>query len=113
MVDPVSSRTLPLHVLVAAAPSRPGVEATLSDLERVAREGAAVEVLFSEDGLAALATDWPARLAAAGAKTSLCARSARARRVDPVRVPDVVRWSSLTTFSRGVAEGATLWTLFP
>jgi hypothetical protein len=102
-----------LHVLVAAALSRPGVEQVLLDAESEARAGARVEVLFTDDGLATLQSPWPARLVAVGAKTSLCARSARARKMNPLAIPATVRWSSLTVFVSGVAEGACLWTAFP
>jgi hypothetical protein len=103
----------PLWLLVAAPASAPGVADCLKEAERAARAGARVHVLWSEDGLAALAGEWPQRLYAAGAATSLCARSARARRVDAASVPRSVLWSSLTSFVSALPAGARLWTLFP
>jgi hypothetical protein len=105
--------TPPVRILVAAGVSRPGVARTLADAEGLAREGAPVSVLFTEDGLDALEGEWPARLAAAGARTSLCARSARARKVNPVGLPQTVLWSSLTAFLRDIEPDARVWTLFP
>jgi len=102
-----------VSILVAARVLAPGVKRTFADAERLAREGTPVSVLFTEDGLDALASAWPARLAAAGARTSLCARSARARKVNPVGLPPTVLWSSLTAFLRDVGPDARLWTLFP
>jgi hypothetical protein len=103
----------PLRLLVAAAVARPGVERTLADAETEARDGGSVDVLFTEDGLDAARGEWPVRLAAAGARTSLCARSARARKVDPVGLPRTLVWSSLTAFLRDLPPEARLWTLFP
>ena len=103
----------PLWLLVAAPATAPGVDACLKEAERAARAGSRVHVLWTEDGLGALSTEWPARLADAGAVASLCARSARARRVDPAAAPRTVRWSSLTSFVSAVPAGARLWTLFP
>jgi hypothetical protein len=102
-----------LFLLVAAGPSSPGADTTLADVEAAARGGAAVHVLFTEAGLAYLATDWPHRLAAAGASLSMCARSARLRKVDPVKVLASVRWSSLTAFLRDLPPAARLWSVFP
>ncbi len=103
----------PLYLLIAAPPTSPGVAATLADAEAAARAGTPVAILWTEAGLAYLATDWPRRLAAAGAALSMCARSARLRKVDPVRVLASVRWSSLTAFLRDLPADARLWSLFP
>lgn len=103
----------PLHLLVAAGPAAPGADATLADAEARARAGLAVHVLFTEAGLAYLATDWPRRLAAAGVALSMCARSARLRKVDPVKVLQSVRWSSLTAFLRDLPPDGALWSVFP
>ena len=103
----------PLWLLVAAPPSAPGVDACLKEAERAARGGTRVHVLFTEDGLEVLATPWAARLFDAGAATSLCARSARARRVDAATTPRPVAWSSQTSFVAAVPPGARMWTLFP
>jgi predicted peroxiredoxin len=103
----------PLQVLVAAGPFHPGVERTLLDAEAAARDGVRVGVFFTEAGLDVLGTPWPHRLAEAGASLSMCARSARLRKVDPVRVLADVRWSSLTAFVRDVPADASLWGLFP
>jgi len=103
----------PLYLLVAAGPASPGVVATLADAEAAARAGTPVAVLWTEAGLATLATDWPTRLAAAGASLSMCARSARLRKVDPVKVLANVRWSSLTAFVRDLPADARLWSVFP
>jgi hypothetical protein len=103
----------PLFLLVAAAEASPGVEALLSDAEREARAGGAVRVIFTDEGLRVLEGPWPARLAEAGVRTTLCARSARARRVEPLGVPATVLWSSLTTFLADVPRGSRLWSAFP
>lgn len=103
----------PLHLIVAAGPGAPGADDTLADAEAGARAGLAVHVLFTEAGLAYLGTDWPRRLAAAGAALSMCARSARLRKVDPVKVLSSVRWSSLTAFLRDLPAEARLWSVFP
>jgi hypothetical protein len=103
----------PLFLLVAAAPAAPGVEALLEAAERDARAGAPVRVLFTGDGLRALAGPWPARLAAAGVRATLCARSARAARLDAREAPASVLWSSLTTFLGEAPPGARLWSAFP
>lgn len=109
----MSREAPPLVVLVAAAPTAPGVERTLADAEAEAEAGTPVSILFTEAGLAALETLWPARLAAAGATQSMCARSARARKVDPLKVLASVRWSSLTAFLRDLPPAARLWSVFP
>jgi hypothetical protein len=102
-----------LHVLVAAPATAPGVEPTLEDVVARARAGHRVAVLFTEAGLELLTGTWPARLAAAGVATSMCARSARVRKVDPMTVLPTVRWSSLTAFLRDRPEGDRLWSVFP
>jgi hypothetical protein len=112
-MPPGPSDAAPVWLIVAAGPEVPGVDACLAEAERSARAGAGARVLFTEDGLACLAGEWPARLAAAGAATTLCTRSARARRVAPESVPASVPWSSLTTFLASVPDGARLWTAFP
>jgi len=98
---------------VAAPLSAPGVLDLLTEAERDARAGSAVRVLFTDGGLEALSGPWPARLAAAGVRTTLCARSARGRRLDPLAVPATVLWSSLTTFLGEAPAGARLWAAFP
>ena len=103
----------PLHLLVAAGPGAPGADETLADAEAGARAGLAVHLLWTEAGLAYLATDWPRRLATAGADLSMCARSARLRKVDPVKVLSSVRWSSLTAFLRDLPAEGRLWSVFP
>ena len=103
----------PLWLLVAAPATAPGVDACLKEAERAAGAGVRVHVLWSEDGLQAISTPWPARLFAAGAATSVCSRSARARRLDPAGVARTVLWSSLTSFLSAMPAGARLWTLFP
>lgn len=103
----------PLHVLLAAPPDAPGVEPTLVGLEGVAAAGTPAHLLVTEGGLLLLPTPWPARLAAAGVRLSMCARSARLRKVDPLKVPHRVAWSSLTSFVRDLPEDARLWVLFP
>lgn len=103
----------PLYLLVAAGPGTPGADDTLADAEAGARAGLAVHVLWTEAGLAYLNTDWPRRLAAAGVALSMCARSARLRKVDPVKVLSSVRWSSLTAFLRDLPPAARLWSVFP
>ena len=44
---------------------------------------------------------------------AMCARSARANKLDPMRVPSMVTWSSVTSFLLEAAAGATVWTAFP
>ena len=48
-----------------------------------------------------------------GADLSMCARSARLRKVDPVKVLSSVRWSSLTAFLRDLPAEGRLWSVFP
>ena len=103
----------PLHLLVAAGPGAPGADETLADAEAGAHAGLAVHVLFTEAGLAYLATDWPRRLATAGADLSMCARSARLRKVDPVKVLSSVRWSSLTAVRRDLPAAGRPRSVFP
>jgi len=103
----------PLWLLVAAPVDAPGVADCLKEAEREARVGTRVHVLWTEDGLGGLASPWPSRLFDAGAATSVCARSARARRVDAATVDRTVRWSSLVSFLTALPAGARLWTLFP
>lgn len=100
-----------LRVIVAAPPTEPGTDALLEAALAQAGAGAAVSVLFSEAGLDALLGDWPARLHAAGVHTSLCARSARARRLDPAALPRTVLWSSLTSLLSEAGPAARLWTV--
>lgn len=103
----------PLRLLVAAPPSAPGVTDLLREAEREGAAGRDVRVLFTDRGLEALATEWPARLASSGAKTTLCARSARARKIDPLAVPATVLWSSVASFLGEAPEGARVWSAFP
>jgi hypothetical protein len=103
----------PLFLLVAAPPDAPGVGALLEEAEREARSGAAVRVIFTDEGLGLLSGPWPPRLAAVGVRATLCARSARARRVEPAGVPPTVLWSSLTTFLGDVPPSGRLWSAFP
>jgi hypothetical protein len=110
MITPPPS---PLYLLVAASADRPGVEASLAEAEASAREGAEVVVLFTDDGLYVALSPWAERLARAGARTSLCGRLARARRLEPTSFPASVAWSSLTAFFRDLPDGAHLWSLFP
>lgn len=102
-----------LRVLLAAGPDRSGVDELLEATVREARAGAPAAVLFSEEGLRWLDGPWPHRLHADGVRLSLCARSARRRRVDPAATPEVVRWSSLTTFLGDAAPTDRLWTALP
>jgi hypothetical protein len=112
-VPPASSLPAPLRLLVAAGPSVPGVVECLAEAERTGRAGGDAHVLLTEDGLEILEGPWPARLEAARVATSICTRSARARRTKPERVPACARWSSLTTFLGAMPSGARLWTAFP
>ena len=104
----------PIRLLHAVGPDRPGVASFIDAAIDEARAGVAVSVLFSEAGLDALLgpTVEPllGRVRAAGIGMSLCARSARARRVEPARLPADVRWSSLTTFLADGGPDARLWT---
>ncbi len=109
----MGSPAAPLRLLLAAGPAAAGVESLLSDAEREARAGADVRVLFTDRGLEALGTGWPARLAEAGVRTSLCARSARARKVYPLSVPASVLWSSVASFLGDAPERARVWSAFP
>ena len=104
---------VPLRVIVSAGPARPGVDALLEAAVAEHRPDVRVAVLFTEEGLDLLAGRWPARLAAAGIPTSLCARSARTRGLAPESLPSTVAWSSLTTFLADADPGARLWTAFP
>jgi hypothetical protein len=109
----VSPDAGPLLLLVAAPPDAPGVADLLGIAETEARAGGDVRVLFTDAGLDALASSWPLRLEDAGARATLCARSARERRLDPRAAPASVLWSSLTTFLGDVPAGARLWSAFP
>lgn len=115
LVGPPSPRApalAPLGVIVSAGPSRLGVDALLEAAVTEHESGARVAVLFTEEGLELLAGRWPERLAAAGVPTSLCARSARTRRLAPESLPPTVAWSSLTTFLADAGPEARLWTAF-
>ncbi len=72
-----------------------------------------MRILLTEAGLAHLATDGPARWTAEGIPVSMCARSARASRLDPMKVPAEVAWSSVTSFLLEATADATVWTAFP
>ena len=77
----------PLRLLLAAPPTAPGVGPLLEAARAVAAEGGAVAVFFTDAGLAGLSDASVAPLDDAGMRLSLCARSARARGLDPARVP--------------------------
>jgi hypothetical protein len=104
----------PVRLLLAAPPDAPGALAAFDRVVARARSGDDAAVLLSGAGLA-----WGARRGeiasarAAGVAVSLCSRSARDRKVDPLALPDGVRWSSLTTFVSTAPDGADLWSAFP
>ena len=99
--------------MVAAPAGAPGVDAALDAAREAAGDGSAVRALFTDAGLSLLAGPWPECLRAAGATTSLCARSARERGLSPEAVPGSVVWSSLTSFLAAAPAGHELWSLFP
>ena len=113
MPPPSSEPPPPLRLLLAAGPGAPGVAELLADATSRARAGGSVRILLTEAGLAHLSTDGPPRWTAAGVPVTLCARSARANKLDPMKVPSVVAWSSVTSFLLEAAAGATVWTAFP
>jgi hypothetical protein len=109
----VTERRPPLSLVVSAPPDAAGVEAMLAAAVEEARGGAAVRVMLTDGGLALLPGPWPGRLRDAGVDASLCSRSARERRVDPLTVPESVRWSSLAAFLRDGGDDGRVWSAFP
>ena len=103
----------PLRLLLAAGPGAPGVADLLAEATARARAGGSVRILLTEGGLAHLGTDGPPTWTADGIPVAMCARSARANKLDPMRVPSMVTWSSVTSFLLEAAAGATVWTAFP
>ena len=113
MPPPPPALRRPVRLLLAAGPARPGVASLVEAAIAEARAGADVSVLFSEEGLDGLIGPFVGRLRAAGIATSLCARSARERRMEPATLPSDVRWSSLTAFLAEGPADARLWTALP
>ena len=108
----------PLRLLVAAGPDAPGVSQLLVEACAAALGGGRVSVFFTDAGLDVLGASTPGSegiggLERAGARLSLCARSARSRGLEPARLPSTVLWSSLTSFLRDLEPEARLWSAFP
>jgi hypothetical protein len=108
-----ASASAPLRLLMAAPPDAPGAAAAWDDAVGCARDGGDVAVLLVGAGLSW--ADRPAALAearGAGVALSLCSRSARDRRVDPLALPSV-RWSSVTAWTGDLSPDARVWSAFP
>lgn len=103
----------PLALLLAAGPRDRGIGALLDEALARTRAGARVVVFLTEDGLDLLSTEVLSRIVEHGIPVSLCARSARARRIEPAAVERSISWSSLTAFVRDLAPDARLWSAFP
>ena len=112
-MSPADAARAPLRLIVAASTTSAGVPECLAEAESLGLSGGDAHVLLTEEGLDLLRTPWAGRLDAARVATSICTRSARARRLDPERTPPSARWSSLTSFLAATPEGARVWTAFP
>lgn len=102
----------PTHLLLAAGPGAPGVEALLA---RAAAAGASggLRILLSGEGLAWAAAEERAGLPV-GAAVSVCSRNAGDAGWRAATTPAGIAWSSIGTWLAEVGDAdASLWMALP
>jgi hypothetical protein len=98
-----------LRLLLCAPPGASGAEPLVAAAIEDAADGTDVRVLLSDRGLGWLEGDWCKRLAEAGVRVAICAKSAREKRLDATAVPPTVAWSSLSSFAANAPANSRVW----